>query len=379
MSNVYRVQLFTLLAISAMLIFQYELLMADRGVSLTVSLMVFSISQVAIMLTSLGLSKYADRVKDKNIIIQVSVVVRTVVMGLMYLTQTSWLFILLFLTYQLAAAINILFEGMLAQWSFDKRVNFGSIRLVGSIGFSVSGFIASFIYVTGGINHLLLIIFLVNLLNLIGVFKFPIEVEKSGKATEGEKLDKKYKFLILLGAFIMVQPNSFAVVLNNYYRVTFGLTVEQAMIFAGIAVLLGSFLSEVAAFVFVNKLISKLGAYKIILVGMLVSCLRWSLAFLAPSPELFALTYLLHGITFAFVYIGIVTYIKDKVGNNATSKLVIILVVYISLLGFMATQIINLAVNLFGLTIIILGYTIISVITTIVYRQFYREKKVEPI
>jgi len=372
-SHVYRVQFFTLLGIVSIVVFQYELLMLDRGVSLALALGIFSVSQVLNLLTIIFLSRSNFQIKTQNKVLQLSLVLRTVTIGAMFLTQSSLLFIGLFLVYQILSSINIMFEGMIAQWSFEKDASFSRIRFWGSVGFACAGFVATLIFdITGVLNNLLLLVFIVNLFNTIIAFRVPIDFsqQKPEKQDAPTKIPLKYKGLLVFGGAIMSFPNSFSVILNNHYREIFHLGIEQAIFFVSLSVLLGSFVSEFFAFFSVDKLIRKYKPVNIIFVGIVLSVMRWLIAFVAWDPILLALSFLFHGFSFVFVYIGCVSLIKEKIGNQFTSKLIMEFVIISNGLGFVMIQLTNVIINFFTSMFLVGLYSILSVVIGIVFIYF---------
>ena len=372
-SHLYRVQFFTLLAVVSIVVFQYELLMLDRHVPLTLALNIFTVSQVLNVLTIIFLSRRDFQIKTQNKILQFSLVVRTITIAAMFFTQNSWLFIGMFLVYQNLSSINIMFEGMIAQWSFEKETSFSRIRFWGSVGFSVAGFLATLIFdITGVLNNLLLLVFVVNIFNTIIAFKVPVDSSqpKAEKQNSSTKIPLKYKGLLVFGGAMMAFPNSFSVILNNHYREIFGLGIEQAIFFVSLTVLLGSFVSEFFAFFSVDRLIRRYKSVNIIFVGIVLSAVRWFVALVAWDPVLFALSYLFHGFSFVFAYIGCVSLIKEKIGNQFTSKLIMEFVIISNGLNILMIQLTNVVMNFFTSIFLVGLYALLSVVAGVVYIHF---------
>lgn len=353
--------------------------MADRGVELSAALAILSASQVLTMCLMFFIRKLDDKIKDKNKVLQLSFVLRTFIVALMLFVDSPILFVILFLLYTLAAAPNIMFEGLVAQWSSEKNIDFSKIRYFASTGFACGGLIAGFIFsITGEINSILIYIVAVHSLNAIGTFAFPIKIPKLNKDIKDKttiKLKKEYKVLIVLTASVMVFPNVFGFILNSHYRDVFGQSVEQAIFLAGVALFFGAFLSEVTGFVIVNKLIARYGPKKVILFSMILSLTRWILALFAPNAAVFTATYIFHGLSFSFGYIGIITYIKSKVGNEYTNKLVIEYVLYSFFMSVIMTQIVNFILNNFTNNALLIVFVILNISIVSIYYFLYLYKK----
>ena len=341
---IYKIQFFTLLASAAILSFQYELFMIDRQVALPLALTVFSISQISVMVTNLTIRRFSDKVRDPNRILQVALTLRTVTMLAIFFTQHPFVFIGLFLLYQVAAAANIVFESMSAQWAFSKNIGFSSLRIYGSLGFAIAGFMVTFIYgFTGSLNAILLFLFALNLINAIFAFTTPVVIDKSKADEEANgSISRQFRLLIFLGAFTVALSNAFGVILNNHYRYAFGLSVGDAIQFVSIAVLLGSFVSEIVGFKTVDPLVNKFSAKNIVFTGILLSLARWSLSFFSPNAFIFTLTYLFHGFTFAYIYLGILAFGKARYGNAATNKVVMDFIIFSNITTLALVQLTNL-------------------------------------
>ena len=378
--NVFRTQFFTFATVGSMISLQFELLMGDRGIPLAWALVILSVSQSINMLTMLTLRKLDDVIKDMNIVIRTAFVIRAVITGAMVITTHSGLFIALFLMFHVVAAPNVMFEGMVTKWSFERGLNFSNIRYFASICFSTGGLIAGFIFsLTGNINSILIYIFIISLINAVGAFIFPVEPSEKDTAVREKRpgLKWEYRLLLILVAMTMSFPGSFGFVLNAHYRDVFGLSVDSAIFFAGVALLIGAFLSEVTGFIVVDRLVTRFGTKRIMLMGFVMSVTRWVLAFIAPNEYVFTATYIFHGMSFAFGYIGALTYIRAKIGNEFMSKLVMEFVLFLFIQNLAMTQLINLVLNIADGRALMLIYVIMNfALISIYYLKFMKKKQI---
>ena len=363
--------------LSAVFTFQYEVIMMERGVALSTSLSIFGVSQVVGMVSIFLWGKLVQRVRHVNRLIQGALLVRILLLFFMYLSGANLLFIILFLLYStIWASIDVVFEGRLTQWVFNHKLSFGKFRLWGSIGWAVSGFAISglFLFIRDA-NEILLFLLLVNFLILIGSLKYPVKVEISQNQAKKRPMEKKYVLLLILTAVIFVLPDSFGIVLNNHYREIFGLTVEQAVFYTGIALIFGAFISEVPALLVVDRFIARFGPKKVVLIGMILSCFRWVFAILAnTSPMAFTFNFLFHGVVFAFLYVGCLNYVQDRLGSEATSTIVINFTLIAGIIGFITTQILSLVLNFHTTNVLLVAFVAISLLMTGLYWGLYYRK-----
>lgn len=374
--SVFRFQLFAFSLVTSMLIFQYEILMNDRGVPINLSLLVYSISQIVIIFATLFWGKAVANVRNKDRLIQVSLIIRLVITLWMCVAEQKSLFILLFLLYHLvSSSIDIVFEGLMGSWSYRNRRPFGQFRLFGSIGYASSGLVAgSILSMTQNINDLLIFVLLLNLLIFLGNLFFPLKGEMEERPTVRKERGvggKRITALLFLCAFVITLPNSFGVVLNNHFRTAFHLDVEAAVFWAGAALLLGSFLSEVTGFFFVDRLIEKYKAENIIFVGIGLSLLRWVIALFAGLPELFTATYLFHGVIFSFIYLGCVNYVRKQVGESAVSQVVVHFSLYAGIICFLLTQAFSLILTYFTTSFILSLFVFVCFLICLLYYFFF--------
>ena len=371
---VFRGQMFFFLMLSAVLMFQYEVIMMERGISLSTALRVFGVSQIVSMASVYVWGRAVRKARQVNRLIQGALIFRILILLLMYVVGSDRLFIALFLLYcTIWGSVNTVFEGRLTQWVFNHRLSFGKFRLWGSIGFAVSGFIVSglYLFITQSAS-ILLFMMGVNFLILIGSLKYPIKVEMAEKQKRPQKLEIRYLLLLVMIATVVILPDTFSVVLNNHYREAFGLTIEGAVFYTGIALMLGAFVSEVPAFLMIDRLIGRFGYKKMLMTGLFLSIARWVLSLVATShPLLFTFTYLFHGVVFAFLYVGCLNFIQDKGGNEATGAFIINFTLITGIIGFIKTQLFSVILE-FYTTYAVLGiFTAISIAACLLYWRFY--------
>ncbi|MCL1935360.1 MAG: MFS transporter [Defluviitaleaceae bacterium] len=364
---IYKIQFFTLLASAAILSFQYELFMLDRGVHIALALLVFGIGQTSGLLTSIVIRKYIDIINQSKLF-QISLCVRTLTMLIMFFTQNHILFISLFLIYNINSSAGFLFESNVAKWSSENSIRFSTLRMFGSTGFAVAGFLATFLYnLTGSLNFILLFLATLNGLNAFFSFKIPFKKSEKIQSEELIIISAKTRILIILCATISTLPGAFGIILNNTYRYYFGLNVNDALFFASLSVLLGSFVSELVGFKTVDILVKKFNAKKTILIGIVISLIRWIATFFAPNHIFLTATYLTHGFTFAYVYLGILAYIKQK----ETNKVVMEFFIFSNIISLVLVQLTNLLLEFFTNSSVAIALSIINFVSLILFVFVY--------
>lgn len=393
---VYKFQFFTFALIMMIFAVQYLLLMSDRGMAQAPALVILSISQFLMMFAMVLIGSLEKKIKkqNKNKIIQISFIIRTLSVLAMFFTTDIFIFTSLFLIFQICTAASYLFEGMIAQWSFNKQKDFGSFRAFFSVGIALATFIATAIVnITNDFNNLLLFATFLLILNTIGSFVYPVEVleETNEEIKENIHLPIKFRFLLFLGALTMAISNSYVVHLNTHYMDVFGLDIATALTFGAFAMFIAAFISEGGAFFLSNEFIKKFGSKNIIFIGLLLGILRWAFVLISPNEFVFTSTYLFHGFVFVFIYVGSLSYIKEYAGNEFTDKMVMEFTVMQILLGIGITQTINIILENFSYQQIINGiettaflgtgylavmwlYILISFIVMVIYYIYFMRK-----
>ena len=368
---IYKIQFFTLLASAAIVSFQHELFMLDRGVELTIALLVFGAGQITTMITNITVRKYTDKL-DSNKLLQISLCMRTLVMVAMFFTTNSTAFIALYLIYVFFSSFGFIFESAAAAWAVEKKVSFASLRIYGSLGFAIAGLMVTYLYnLTGVLNYVLLFLAFLNGINAYISIKKPFDIKPKKKNEAIEKVDVHTRVILILCAIITVMPGAFSVVLNNAYRYQFGLDVYQALLFSSIAVLLGSFISEFIGFKTVDKLIKKIRPHKTILLGIVLSLLRWVTTVIAPTYWTLTLTFAFHGFIFAYVYLGVLAYIRPEI----TTKAVMEWMIFSNIINFLLVQLTNLLLNIFPNVAVPISFVGFNIIVLLVYLAIYKKTR----
>lgn len=361
-----RVQLFLFSIVSAMLIFQYEPLMYSKGVSSDISMKVLTVVQILIVVSVYLYRFLLKKYSQRNTIIRLSLMLRIVVSLFMYITQTSELFILLFVLIQIiSTGLDIYFESSIMSWVTAEKKDFGKYRMFGSLGYATSGFwVSFFLMVLGDVSYILLLACAINLILLLSNIFCPIPfiIKKNvDKKIKINKISGIYSLFFVLCALIITLPNSFGYLLNSYLRDEYSLNLSKATFYASIAVFIGSCVSEMFGFFVVDSLIRKLSPLKVVALGFIFSGVRWLFVLLSTSEVMFIATYLFHGISFAFIFIGSVHFISGISGNNEIGELSMRFTFFANIMGIILAQFYSLVLPYIGTQGIIWVFILICI------------------
>ena len=375
----YRIQLFVLCLSLSIFIFQLEPIMAARGIATSTVVTVFSIIQVLSIFATIFWGKLVHGSKNGYWIVRIGVAIRIIVIGLMCLHVENTIFIALAILYNtVSGSVDIANEAQLLKWSSEENQNFGRIRMFASFGFSISGLVASaLLKATDTIDSVIIFALFINLIFMVTSFYRPIKIKP---IQDDKKVTIKLDFSIILMMFLILitlaLPNSFGIIMNLHFRDELGTTLSTAVFLSGISILLSSGVSEVTAFWFIDRIINKIGARKTIMIGMSASIFRWMIAASFHSPWMFTLSFLFHGVNFAFMYMGFMTIVRNRFGNDSIGKVMTIYSVISSITAAMITQSFNLIMKYSDTFMILKLFTVMSVVICVAfYIAFWKNPK----
>lgn len=348
-----RAQLFLFSIVSAMLIFQYEPLMFSKGVSSDISIKTLTAVQILIVVSVYLYRFLFKKYSKKNTIIRLSLILRIVVSLFMYATQSSGLFVVMFVLLQIVSTgLDIYFESSIMSWITAEKKDFGKYRMFGSLGYATSGFwISLFLVLLRNVSYMLLLACAINLVLLFSNITKPIPntIEKiTIEKIQGKKVPRIYYLFFAFCTLIITLPNSFGYILNSHLRNEYDLDLNKATFYASIAVFIGSCISEMFGFFAVDSVIRRFSPLKVVFIGFIFSGLRWFFALVSTSEEMFISTYLLHGISFAFIFIGSIHFIASVSDTIEMGELSMRFSFFANIMGIILAQLYSIMLPYIG-------------------------------
>ncbi|HFD3605767.1 TPA: MFS transporter [Enterococcus faecium] len=348
-----RAQLFLFSIVSAMLIFQYEPLMFSKGVSSDISIKTLTAVQILIVVSVYLYRFLFKKYSKKNTIIRLSLILRIVVSLFMYATQSSGLFVVMFVLLQIVSTgLDIYFESSIMSWITAEKKDFGKYRMFGSLGYATSGFwISLFLVLLRNVSYMLLLACAINLVLLFSNITKPIPntIEKiTIEKIQGKKVPRIYYLFFAFCTLIITLPNSFGYILNSHLRNEYDLDLNKATFYASIAVFIGSCISEMFGFFAVDSVIRRFSPLKVVFIGFIFSGLRWFFALVSTSEEMFISTYLLHGISFAFIFIGSIYFIASVSDTIEMGELSMRFSFFANIMGIILAQLYSIMLPYIG-------------------------------
>lgn len=228
--------------------------------------------------------------------------------GYLVFTGYYWIFFIAVCVAIFQSAIIPISDSLSIKYTSKVKVNYGNIRLFGSLGFGVA------VFIMGRLSEwnpkIIFISFFASLLlaSLLA-FKMPSEnVSKNQNLLSGVKEILVHKrFLIFLGiTFLIFGPN----LANNNY---FGLFIEnRGGTYTGIGIaFLIAVLSEIPFMKVAGSWIHRFGLLQIATLAGAVSLIRWLLYFTEPSLWLIYATAVIQGFSIGLFIPAGLQYIRD--------------------------------------------------------------------
>ncbi|SHH80303.1 MFS transporter [Clostridium grantii] len=218
------------------------------------------------------------------------------------------------------------------EFAHTHNVNYGSMRLWGSIGFAVSTLVIGYVTDYFGLRIIFYLYSIIMLLCCLTVAKFPLgKVTKKSEKKSSFKSDlfkmlsmPQFIFLVLISMF------SFSTLLaNNSYLGLYMINNGTTLTIIG-TLFFVSAISEVPFMLASKTIIEKVGVVNVLFISILATSLRWFLYFLEPNIFIIYGATLLQGVGFGLMQPCIMHYLKEIVPNTIVTTAITI----ISAIGF---------------------------------------------
>ncbi|MGL4522304.1 MAG: 3-phenylpropionate MFS transporter [Bacilli bacterium] len=192
------------------------------------------------------------------------------------------------------------------------QFNYGKSRQWGSLGFTVALMITGVLMGMFG-SKMIVIIIGISLfaLSLHARLQAPQLFHTKGKSASMEawpKLWRNKEFVLVLLVVTLIQGSH--AIYNTFaapYAITLGAPEEWVGFLLTVAVI-----AEIICFYFAQKVFGKMSIRTLLLIGAVAGIVRWSLSALLPELFVFAVSQVLHAITFALTHIAYMWYTSKK-------------------------------------------------------------------
>ncbi|MBT2684041.1 MFS transporter [Bacillus sp. ISL-37] len=284
--------------------------------------MILSIGPVIMIFFQPFWGMLADMKNSHNVLLTLTTLLTGVVaLGYIFFEGFSTFIIVAMILAIFQSAIIPLSDSISLKYTSNAGVNYGNVRLFGSLGFGLA------VFVMGRLSEwnpqVIFYAFFLTLL-VSAAFSMQMPRESSGRPSglfAGMKdLIKMKKFLIFLGVTFMVFGPNLA---NNFY---FSLFVEdRGGTYTGIGIaFLIAVLSEIPFMRVAGSWISKLGLLQVAFIAALVSLIRWIFYFTEPALALVYASAVIQGFSLGLFIPAGLQYIRDITPLHITATAVTI-------------------------------------------------------
>lgn len=288
--------------------------LADRGMSDARIALIVAAPMLLRVATAQLFGRFADQVPDRRVVVKALATIALALGLCLTLAQQFWTILLL------AAGMTMFWQAMppivdALALNLVRRhgVDYGRMRVWGSIGFVAANTTGGVVLSHGGSNAVLGL-YLIVLASLIGIaFLLPREAARTGTPVEADpNLLRRGGFLLVLAAAALVQASHGA--FNS-----FGSIQLHKLGYSGstIGVLWGlASGAEIAMFWAGARLVARFGAVGLIGLAAAVAILRWPIFAMAPGIVVLVLLQLTHAVTFGASYLGLMRFIGATVDEG---------------------------------------------------------------
>ncbi|GAA0329333.1 major facilitator superfamily domain-containing protein 6 [Bacillus carboniphilus] len=245
-----------------------------------------------------------------RIISFLTVITGIIGLGYLFLDQYVWLIVIALFLAIFQSGINPISDSIALKYTAERNLNYGNIRLFGSLGFGLAVFIMGRLSETSlGLDVIFYSLFITLVISSFIITKAPKE-RATTKLNIKEGI-KQFLFLpkfllFLLVAFLILGPN----LANNTY---FGLFVEgSGGTFTGIGIaFLIAVLSEIPFMQVAKAWVMRLGILHVSLIAGVVSLIRWGIYVAQPDLWLIYSSAFLQGAAIGlFIPVGL-QYVRE--------------------------------------------------------------------
>lgn len=260
----------------------------------------------------------SDKFKKHKAILRTTILA-TIVLSLLLIFivrfDSPWIVVVFYI--MLSFFLNTpgqLTENFALEYSNIKNIPYGRLRLFGSLGFAVAGFVGGVLTENMGLQIIFVVYAICMFIPFLLVSKLP---EIKNDVVEHEKEVGVYKTLFSNKSYLAILFASFTVLAAmGVISTFFGIYVREYagldLKFLGLMVLVTAG-TEIPMMYISDTLIDGFGAYKILAVAALLNMLRFSAYLLFPSAPVIFFVSLTHGVGYGSAYTAIMHLISENV------------------------------------------------------------------
>jgi PPP family 3-phenylpropionic acid transporter len=268
----------------------------------------------------------ADRAQSVRRIVVIAAMSGLLSACLLMVSTGVWLILVFFTLFQISSlALMPLAEVAAMQGVREKGLDYGQMRLWGSVAFIAANIGGGWIIASYGNATILPILIVGSMLSLAAGWYLP---ERSATAAASPDPKRQLSLDSVLAALrhrgllmIMIAGG----IIQASHAVYYGFSAihwkVQGIDGRWFGVLWGvGVVAEVVLFAYAGRVLARIGAVAMIAIGAIGAVVRWGLMALDPSFPVLLVLQLLHGVTFGATHLGTVHAIQERVGPDRAAS-----------------------------------------------------------
>lgn len=239
---------------------------------------------------------------------------------LLYLSVSQDIRIIIFAYFLLSFFISYppeLSDNFALEYGNIHNLPFGRIRLFGSLGYAIAGFIGGRLTGYYGLTIIFYAYGLSLLVPALMVFKLPNISTKEDTKPKAEKIYqrlfqiKEFRYILVLSFLMFGSINAmstfFSIYIQNYAKLD--------LAFLGLTMFITAS-AEIPMMFMSDRLINKYGAYKILSMASFLTFIRFMVYFFLPSKPWIILVSFTHGIGYGGAFTALMHLIKEHIPSD---------------------------------------------------------------
>jgi len=289
--------------------------------------------------------KIEEKYHNTVSLIRISAFFSSLFFGIYFFVKKFWYIVVAsFLFHFFRSAVILLNESLTLVYTKKYNLNYGKIRLFGSIGFMVASIVSGFILHFFPIKSILYMVFIVLIANfMVSLYQIPIPKTHYKKETSRIYNLKPFLLFILIAHLIWLNESAYYPFFSIYMK-----SIGASPSLLGFSFALAVF-SEIIFMFFFENIIQNVRKENFLRFVVFTTIFRWGIIYLIPNPYVITFFQVLHAITFGGYYLVSMKLINEFSGGKPTKALSIFSMATFGLGGALGSSLSGIVVSMIGI------------------------------
>ncbi|MFY0611649.1 MAG: MFS transporter [Hyphomicrobiaceae bacterium] len=265
----------------------------------------------------------ADRAQSVRRVVVIAAAFGLLSACILMFSAGVWMILVFFTLFQISSlALMPLAEVAAMQGVRQKGLDYGRMRLWGSVAFIVANIGGGWIIAAYGNATILPILIAGSVLSLAAGWYLPDRREVASKRREKmnwrdvqDALKHRGLLMIMLAGGVIQASHAVYYAFSAIHWQAQGIDGRWFGVLWGVGVV-----AEVVLFAYAGWVLARIGAVAMIAIGAIGAVIRWALMAVDPSFAVLFVLQLLHGLTFGATHLGTVHAIQERVGADRAAS-----------------------------------------------------------